>query len=263
MILKLYGKIDAEKLLRATKALDHPRAAAIRQAAAQLNSLKIHGAIMADDVGFGKTIQLLLAAFLHTLLTDEYSDGKVLYRPMLLVTPPSLINQWLAEIRDHWPYFAPIISYEDHNFKEAMSLDALSHSAMAELPSMETTPQALRYVWDTSSRAAGRVIIVTSYETHKNRTGVRTVQEIPGVRYKKPRFRKDGSEIWKKRPRKVVHWETAHEGRYSLIMCDECQKIKNYSSGLWSVLYRHSIRKTILATATPIFNTVKVSLGRD
>ena len=53
---------------------------------------------MADDVGMGKTKQLLLTAYFHTILADETvgdsQNIKVLYRPSLLVVPPASYGGW-------------------------------------------------------------------------------------------------------------------------------------------------------------------------
>lgn len=257
--LKLYGRIDADALLRGTSYLDNPRAADIRQAAVELKDVKIHGCIMADEVGFGKTKQVLLAAYLHTILSKEEEDGELLFRPILLVVPPTLINQWLEELRSHWPCFRSVISYEDHEFKQEMALSAISHTAMKEYPSLEALPRELRYIFDKRDKKAGKTIIITSYETHKGRTGKKKQRRIPGIPYKKPRYTKDGEPIWKKKPRIEKYWVTNHQKVYSLLIADEAQKIKNYSSGTWSVLFCHNFPKTILATATPMFNSVRVS----
>jgi SNF2 family DNA or RNA helicase len=251
LVLKLYGSIE-ESLFAGTsnQALD------MREAARDLEDVKVHGAIMADEVGFGKTKQLLLAAYLHTLL---YPQQEAVYKPILLVVPPTLINQWLEEIRDHWPCFTPVVSYEDHDFKEEMALSSISHSAMKEYPSLETLSSDLRYIWDTADKRAATTIIVTSYETHKNRTGRKRLDQIPGKHFTPSRRRENGSVIWKKKPRVVTCWETSHDGAYSLLIADEAQKVKNYSTGIWSVLYAHNFPKTLLATATPIFNSAKVT----
>jgi SNF2 family DNA or RNA helicase len=66
MVLKIYGCID-ESLFAGTS----PQALDMREAARDLEDVTVHGCIMADEVGFGKTKQLLLAAYLHTLLYPE------------------------------------------------------------------------------------------------------------------------------------------------------------------------------------------------
>ena len=261
-VLKLYGDIDADALLRACGQPDHPRASEIKQAAAGLKDLLVHGCILADDVGFGKTITGLLVAFFHTFLYDEVDEnGEELFKPIYLVVPASVVTQWLVEIRNHWPYFTAVVSYEDHGLKTEMALHSLSHTAMKEYPSLEAVPSNLRYIWDTKEKKAMTTIIVTSYETNKKRVGIKKTRKIPGVHYKPPRRGPDGRILWKKKPRKQHFWITKHKKACSLMIGDEAQKIKNYHTGWWSVIWLQGFRKTFLISATPIFNSVKVSLG--
>ena len=261
-VLKLYGNIDPDALLRACRQPDHPRASEIRQAASGLNDLLVHGCILADDVGFGKTIMCLLVAFFHTFLYDEVDErGEELFKPIYLVVPASVVTQWLVEIRNHWPYFTAVVSYEDHGLKTEMALHSLSHTAMKEYPSLEAVPSNLRYIWNTKDKKAITTIIVTSYETNKKRVGIRKTRKIPGVHYKPPRRDSDGRIVWKKRPRKQHYWITKHTKAGSLLIGDEAQKIKNYHTGMWSVIWLQGFRKTLLLSATPIFNSVNVSLG--
>lgn len=68
-------------LLAATGNQEHPRAQEVRMAAQKLRDLRIGGAILGDETGFGKTKQLLLAALIHTMLYEEYDDaGSRCYR---------------------------------------------------------------------------------------------------------------------------------------------------------------------------------------
>ncbi|XHG09858.1 hypothetical protein AWENTII_012895 [Aspergillus wentii] len=189
LVLKLYGKIDAETLLKKTGSMKHAQADDVRKAAAELQDLCIHGALLADETGFGKTKQALLGALLHTILYVESDEqGKRCHKPMLLVVPPTLISQWLAEIRLNWPCFTPLLSYEDAAFRTGMELSTLPHVAMRELPDLQSMPTRLRYVFDVQNKAARRVIIITSYTTHKNRTG-RVVEECtPGKPHTPRRF---------------------------------------------------------------------------
>lgn len=68
-LLKLYGSVDIEVLLRGTKQLNNPRANDIRHIASLLKDLCLHRCILADEVGFRKTKQALLVAFIYTLLS--------------------------------------------------------------------------------------------------------------------------------------------------------------------------------------------------
>jgi SNF2 family DNA or RNA helicase len=261
-ILKLYGKIDAEKLLKATRQLNNPRADNIRKACDCLEDLLLHGCILADEVGFGKTKQALLVALVHTFLYDIDSKdhaSKPVFLPNLLTVPPTLINQWLVEIRTQWPTFKPVISYSDHEFKDALALSTIPYSAMKEYPRLEALPSNLRYIFDKDDRRAISTIVVTSYETHKARTVTKKIRKIPGRPFKPARFDEKGRQIWKAKPRTEVYFVTNQTHVYSLHIGDEAQKVKNHTSGLWSTLYLQSYRKTLLATATPIHNTIKVS----
>lgn len=264
VIIRLYGKIDVDKLLAGVNQKDNPRASDMKEAASRLTHPLIHGAILADEVGLGKTQQSLLVAILHRFLNDTQradDDSKVLYKPILLVVPPTLINQWLQELRSCWPGLRVIISYEGHDFKDVMALASISHTAMKEYPAAEAIPRNLRYIFDTSDPKAAEAILLTSYNTHKLRTGTKKIKKVPGVAHKPPRYGLDGRMIWKKKPRKQPYWTTNHVNVYSLMIADEAQKIKNYSTGIWSILYLHSVRKTLLVTATPMYNSARVSIS--
>ncbi|OBT86897.1 hypothetical protein VE02_03857 [Pseudogymnoascus sp. 03VT05] len=272
-ILKMYGTIDAQKLIEKTEHLNNPRVVTIQHAATQLNDLLMHGCILADEVGLGKTKQALLIALLHSLLyvgrEKTQSQNKPedtqdtpqelphqIYQPILLVVPPTLIYQWIQELRQTWPYFSIALSYSDHDFKGIMSLHTIPHIAMREYPKMDNMPAALKYLFTKSDPQAQSTIILTSYETHKSRTAIKMTRNVPGVPYKKPQFNEHGAQIWKVPPREEQYLTTKHQGVYSLLIADEAQKIKNNATGLWSILYIQSFPKILLATATPIYNSV-------
>lgn len=214
--LKLYDSIDAEKLLNATNQ-ENPRAKEIKAAAAELNDLQTHDCIIADEMGFGKTCQSLLAAFLHSVLYDvRNTDDKVLYGPILIITPATVIVQWLREIRNDWPYFQCLISYDDHEMRDCFDLGSLSYTNMTEFPSLDTVPEELRYVFRGDDRRALSTLIVSSHETHKKRNGTKMTKNIPGVPYNPPRRKKKGKVIWKKQPR------TIHTGSQIKPICIHC-----------------------------------------
>ncbi|KAF4636083.1 hypothetical protein G7Y89_g2010 [Cudoniella acicularis] len=259
ILLKLYGKIDAERLLAATNSAHLPCAKKVHLAAGKLEHLLIHGAILADEVGLGKTKQALMVALIHVVLDDSMDPtGKErIFRPILLVVPPSLVNQWLCELRLHWPGFRVVMSYEEHEYKDMMQTSSLSYSAMSQYPHIDTLPANLRFIFDQKDPRAANVLILTSYETHKNRTARRKTKVIPGVPFKPPRFNDKGAPVWKRKPRKKHYWVTQHTGTYSLLAGDECQKVKNTTTGLWAVLHNQAFRKIVLLTATPMHNTIK------
>lgn len=69
--MNLYGEIDVNKLLSRCSQPYGLDVEKVKAAANKLEDLLIHGVILADDVGFGKTNQDLLTAYLYQLLDDE------------------------------------------------------------------------------------------------------------------------------------------------------------------------------------------------
>jgi len=141
--------INAEKLLG--DALPNVNIASVQDAASKLSDSMLHSCIIADDVDFGKSKQALLAVYLFTLLTDELSlqlhiatgllneqhpgvpeatgqtqssspAAKFVHRPLLLMVPPSLINQWIL-IRRYGP--CDYTEYLDRIRREAAFLNLL------------------------------------------------------------------------------------------------------------------------------------------
>ncbi|KAJ0425565.1 P-loop containing nucleoside triphosphate hydrolase protein [Aspergillus carlsbadensis] len=261
IILKLYGQIDAEALLLETDCLQHPQANIVREAAAQLKDICLHGAILADETGFGKTKQSLLAAVLHSILYREKDKrGDECHRPVLLVVPPTLITQWLAEIYDHWPCFIPVLSYEDSGFRMAMDLPAIPPKAMKCFPDTELLPKRLRYIFDERSKMARQAIVITSYATHRQRTGRVEESRVPGKPYDPPQYDPvTNKQVYQEPPHVRNVWTTSFRGKFSLLIADEAQKIKNPETTTWAVLRVHEFPKILLATASPMFNAAKVS----
>lgn len=244
--------------------IDDDTRASIRAAAAKLRDLQCNGCILADGVGFGKTKQCLLVAYLHTLLMDEKDpadNAKTTHKPILMTVPPSLINSWIQEIREEWPYFDLIISYSDHDYASQLSVKTLTTTAMKQYPSMQAIPSYLRYPFNKSDPAARKCIVLTSYETHKRRTGTKHTSVTPGIPFQPSRKDENGNEIWSKAPKHTITWTTNHDGTFSLLVADEAQKVKNYLTGISAVLFNHNIPKMVLATATPFYNTIQDLLG--
>jgi hypothetical protein len=202
----MYGSIDSETLLTNTGSMGHPLADRVREAAKLLTDVCVNGAILADETGFGKTKQCLLAATIHALLFAEKDpQGRQCYRPILLVCPPTLIRQWVAEIYYHWPFLRCVLSYEDNSLKNSLDITHIPQIAMREFPALEAMPQELRYLFDPTCISARQVIIVKSYITHKNRTGKVEVKEYPGIPFSPPRIDPTtGEEVFEKPPRKKL-----------------------------------------------------------
>ena len=145
--------------------------------------------------------------------------------------------------------------------KDDFDLGSLSYTNMKEYPTLESVPEDLRYVFTKDDSRALKTLIVSSYKTHKKRTREKMTKRVPSVPYNPPRRFQSGRMIWKKKPRDVHYWVTNQSNLYSLLIADEAQKIKNYRTGIFTVLFEQRFQKFLGLTATPIYNSVKVSLS--
>lgn len=232
ILLKLFGMIDDELLLSGT-GFDpqDPRAEKVSSAAGRLRDICIHGAMIADGTGFGKTKQCLLAALLFSFLTKEN-------KPALLIVPASLIYLWVDEIQNHWGKgLRPILSY-GHSL--VTGVEELSRDEMVKLK----FPEGLEYLLDPQDPEAKKAVIVTSYETHKSRT---LPEELK---------REQGSS---RRLRDFKKIKVPNCGKFGLLIADEAHKIKNKRTIIWALLSMQKFSASIFATTTPMFNAVRVS----
>lgn len=240
-ILKLFGSIDTTRLLEATafNPMDR-RAEKALSAGEKLQDLRIHGAMIADGTGFGKTKQCLLAAMLFALLTVEN-------KPMLLLVPASLIYQWVAEIRDQWPGLKPVLSYSRLHITDCQEL---SREQMLNLQ----FPMDLEYLLDNQNVAAKRAVIITSYETHKSRTTWRVPDAVENRPKHAAKQRKTKNPL-----NKMIGLRTRHDWKFGLLIADEAHEMKNKRSVLWGILQMQKYPAVLFATATPMFNAIRVS----
>lgn len=231
MLLKLLGTIDGARLIAATKL--NPRSVKAKRVSAAASKLWhrcIHGALLADGTGFGKTKQCLLTALLFSFLTEEN-------KPALLVVPASLVYQWLDEIQTHWlSGLHPILSY---GRTSVTNVEELSKWEMATLE----FPDHLKYLLDQQDPKAKQAVILTSYETHKSRTLPEALQK----------------ETRSTRMKNLRNVKLPHSGKFGLLIADEAHKIKNKRTILWALLSMQDFSASIFATATPMFNAVRVS----
>lgn len=250
VILKQYGRIDARRLLDyAGVDPDSDDGKQVVHAARALEDICIHSALLADDTGVGKTMTLMLIAVIHASQTR-------INRPMLLVVPSSLILQWLEEAKAHWPGLRLVLSHSDEGLVKSSKGGTLGNQEMKE----RKANGALSDLFDDNI-SNRNVIVITSYETHKARTAEKVEKVVhPGVPHDPPQFNVDGSPIWKTPPVMKKVWETKHNGMFSLLIADEAHKAKNRRTALWQILMTQEFPKIVLATATPMFNRVDVSL---
>lgn len=118
MITDYHAKYFAHELSRRHSAADSEKlAGALFDAQVDLNPHQVSaalfafksplskGAILADEVGLGKTIEAGL------VLSQKWAEGK---RRILIITPASLRKQWVQEMRDK--FFLPAMIMEAKNY---------------------------------------------------------------------------------------------------------------------------------------------------
>ncbi|MEP3524007.1 MAG: SNF2-related protein [Hyphomicrobiales bacterium] len=122
MISDYHSKLFAHELMRRHSVADAEKmAGALFDAQVDLNPHQVEaalfafksplskGAIIADEVGLGKTIEAGL------VLSQKWIEGK---RRILIVGPASLRNQWAQEIEEK--FFLPSFIIESRNYKKIM-----------------------------------------------------------------------------------------------------------------------------------------------
>lgn len=120
MTTEYHAKLYAHELLRRRSVADGEKlAAALLDAQVDLNPHQVEaalfafksplskGAILADEVGLGKTIEAGL------VLAQKWAEGK---RRILVITPANLRKQWAQEIQEK--FFLPTIILEARNYNK-------------------------------------------------------------------------------------------------------------------------------------------------
>ena len=80
------------------------------------NHSKGEGGILADEMGLGKTAQTIM------MLAALHISGKF-DKPILVVTPTTILRQWMREMRKWWPPLRAIILHSSgHLGREALTL---------------------------------------------------------------------------------------------------------------------------------------------
>lgn len=115
-------------------------------------------------------------------------------------------------------------------------------------------PMDLEYLLDNQNVAAKRAVIITSYETHKSRTTWR----VPDTVEDRPKHAAKQSKT-KKPLNKMIGLRTRHVGKFGLLIADEAHKMKNKRTVLWGILQMQKYPAVLFATATPMFNAIRVS----
>jgi len=114
-----------------------------------------YGGVLADDLGLGKTVQLL--AFLEGLRTARKLKNGA---PALVVAPRSVVGQWRAEALRFAPKLAPMLHLGSDRAKRA--------DALCQAPLIITTHQILRRDIELLSEVSWTTAIFDEAQFFKN-----------------------------------------------------------------------------------------------
>lgn len=81
------------------------------------------GGILGDEMGLGKTIQTIayLAALSYTTTTSRLLRSNGGLGPILIVTPVTVMAQWVREFHEWWPYFRVNVLHDIGTYQEVGS----------------------------------------------------------------------------------------------------------------------------------------------
>ncbi|KGO68052.1 Helicase, C-terminal [Penicillium expansum] len=245
ILLKLNGHIHGRALLKAcgVEATSNRAKKAIK-AAEKLTDLQTYGSIVADSTGFGKTKETLLALLIQCLISK-------VNKPSMILVPAPLVAQWLKEAKEYWPGLRVILSHGDPTLQKEVGTFRLTSKQMRN----KSPPQYLRYIFDQENPDARMVVILSSYETHRERTAELERTELcPAVSYDPPRYDDSGSEILKDF---IEYWVSPnHTSAFNVLVLDEAHRVKNTQTAIWTILSQQRFESNILITATPMFNSI-------
>lgn len=124
-----------------------------------------HGALLADDMGLGKTFMSLVAIKEYMALTKKHEEAE---RPVLVVAPLSLLENWKDEIDATYPD-------EDNPFDSIVTLqanaDLAKYRTEGGVETRQTLKEGIRYSLKVGKEHGHsrldmpRRIVLTSYQT--------------------------------------------------------------------------------------------------
>lgn len=205
----------------------------------RLKGPRYFGGILADSMGLGKT--LITVALMGLLMRQKLNvvkdqDGKIKYRPILLLTPNATVAlQWVQEIKqviDDSTLHRIVLS--GPGLESLPRESKISHLGRENF---KEWPGALTYMWNEKDPRASQVILVMTMESWALRTCTCN---------------------------KKGEWSSSFTkaGRgFSLVVVDEAFKVKNPSTKNWRSVYLLERQFTLLITATPCMNSLTDLFG--
>ena len=233
---------------------DHRSSPEVKETEAQLQSIVTKYGLLVASIGLGKTIVTRVSPCQYALHGD-HSEG---HRPSLVVVPNGAVfSQWVDTLWDHFRDVTLIISNDDKPPDARYMRNWVSSTAMREAPkSLDNWPEHLRYIFDPNDARASKVVVVTPYDTHKERT----VATEWVTSKKKEKRRK-----WKKRPKEAEHtyerpiFTSRWKGVFGMVICDEGHRCRHVLTKTSTSIRMLEAPINWSLTATPIMYSSLVS----
>jgi hypothetical protein len=105
-------------------------------------------------------------------------------------------------------------------------------------------------------------IVLTTPETHAERSLVKTIIEHPPISFKPPRYDCDGHETYRVKARSEIRYHSRWANYFSMVFVDEASKIKSPASLRHIGIQRLLSHRWVFITATPMVNKGTCILGR-
>ncbi|KAI9782077.1 MAG: hypothetical protein M1839_005423 [Geoglossum umbratile] len=222
----------------------------VKSALGRLSCLAVHGGILADQTGLGKTKQTLLFLSYYTQFHIEMHDQSPVHRPILLVVPSQVVKQWADDIIDYFPDFNLLISYDPTVLGHKFFGHTVGSVAMGELPAHDANsnfPQRWTFLFDTQDPRASKTILLTSYDTHAERSIIEEL--LPSTKRRK----NDGAEY---------RYRSRMKDLFAMVILDEGHRMRNTYTKTWASISLLHAKYHWLITATPVVNSPLDMVGQ-
>jgi E3 ubiquitin-protein ligase SHPRH len=162
----------------------------------------VKGGILAEEMGLGKTVELIALMCLHrrqnSPLREVQDDNELVEsRATLIITPPTILQQWIQELQQHAPALQ-VYHYEGMNNEARRNTGGLQNE--------DTATQLVKRLTDND-------VVVTTYNVIAKE--VHYVEEVPdrNLRRKKPVYERPKSPLTQ-----ISWWR---------VCLDEAQKVES------------------------------------